>query len=565
MAKATLLDTRTATYAELVGNGKRHVVPAYQRDYSWEEENWEDLWNDLLEMSESADSRHYMGAIVVQSRSDREMLIIDGQQRLATLSILSIAIIERLQSLAAAGIDPDPNRERAQELRKRYVGEKDPASLIVSGKLKLNETDNGFYEDYLVAGRSPANVRSLAKSCRLLWNCKKWLDEHLAELSFANDGPALARLLNETVARQFLFILITVDDELSAYTVFETLNARGLELSATDLLKNYLFSKVNAVSDLANLQRRWTRMISVVKSERFPELLRYHLACEMPQVRNRRLFKTVKAKITKAQDVFELIQVLEDRSELFAALSDTTHEFWIDRPDCKRWIAERVLLKSMQSTPLLFATWDRLNDQFERILKLLNVITFRYSTVCQRNANVLEPIYHRAAREILDGRSKKYADVFQSLKDVYVDDESFRKTLEVLQLETAGNGKRVTQYMLQKLEIDCSSGERNWETDPGSIEHILPENPSAEWLTTIPEESWNTYAYRLGNLTLLEKSLNRGVGNSTFAVKLPAYEKSQYRLTTAIAENPPDEWTTAAIGERQAHLAKRAVHIWRAD
>jgi uncharacterized protein with ParB-like and HNH nuclease domain len=91
------------------------------------------------------------------------------------------------------------------------------------------------------------------------------------------DGAVITRLLSETIARRLLFILITVADELNAYTIFETLNARGLELTVTDLLKNYLFSRIRVSSDMQALQRRWQRLIETVTPERFPEFLRYHL------------------------------------------------------------------------------------------------------------------------------------------------------------------------------------------------------------------------------------------------------------------------------------------------
>lgn len=87
MARTNLLNTRTANYLDLLGNGRIYRVPPYQRDYSWEEEQWEDLWNDILELRGHPGERHYMGALVVEGRSDREFLIIDGQQRLATFSV----------------------------------------------------------------------------------------------------------------------------------------------------------------------------------------------------------------------------------------------------------------------------------------------------------------------------------------------------------------------------------------------------------------------------------------------------------------------------------------------
>jgi hypothetical protein len=131
-----------------------------------------------------------------------------------------------------------------------------------------------------------------------LWDCFRYLGAKLDKVSeLKADGEALARVLSETVARQLLFILITVDDELSAYTVFETLNARGLELTTTDLLKNYLFSRVKVASDLNALQRRWRSLIATVATERFPEFLPYHLLCEQPKIRSQRLFKLVRDRV----------------------------------------------------------------------------------------------------------------------------------------------------------------------------------------------------------------------------------------------------------------------------
>lgn len=82
MSRATMLNTRTISFLELIGNGKRYRVPPYQRDYSWSEEQWEDLWNDILALRQQTNEYHYMGALVVQeASSDHDLLIIDGQQR----------------------------------------------------------------------------------------------------------------------------------------------------------------------------------------------------------------------------------------------------------------------------------------------------------------------------------------------------------------------------------------------------------------------------------------------------------------------------------------------------
>ena len=221
MAKTNLLNTRTVNFVELLGNGKIYRVPPYQRDYSWQEEEWEDLWNDIVELRGRPEELHYMGALVVEGKSDREFHIIDGQQRLATLSILSLAVIARLRELANSGNDAEGNKERASALRNRVIGEKDPASLIESSKLFLNEVDDAFYQDYLVQLRTPLNPRGLPKSNRVLWNCFVYFKSRLEkETALVSDGRALAEVISETVARQLMFILITVDNEINAYTVF---------------------------------------------------------------------------------------------------------------------------------------------------------------------------------------------------------------------------------------------------------------------------------------------------------------------------------------------------------
>ncbi|MGH7794580.1 MAG: DUF262 domain-containing protein [Candidatus Binatia bacterium] len=567
MAKINLLNTQSTNLMELLSNGRVYRVPQYQRDYSWEEEHWDDLWNDILELRSRADERHYMGALVVEAKSDREFQIIDGQQRLATLSILALAVIDKLGKIAAAGVEPDPNRERASSLRTRFIGEKDPASLLESSKLFLNETDNFLYQDYLVQLRVPLNPRRLPKSNRLLWDCFRYFSTRLDNIAeFENSGTALASLLSEVVARQLLFILITVEDELNAYTVFETLNARGLELSSTDLLKNYLFSRLRVAADLEALQRRWRSLIATVTQERFPEFLRYHLLCDFPKIRSQRLFKLVRDQVKRPEDVFELMDALEGRAELFSALSDPNHGYWIEHRDCRPYIRELNLFRVRQMTPLIFAAWEKFSrDDFSRVLKLVSALSFRYTIVSGLNTNELEPVYHQAAKAVLDGSARFPAQVFERLKAVYVDDDKFEQDFTLLAVDTGGQRKKLAKYMLARLESDRSGRECDPETDPGTVEHVLPENPSDSWSATFSHEQWEANIYRLGNLTLLEAPSNRSVGNGDYPEKRTAYAQSAYVLTRDVAETAPEQWTPELLEARQRRLAQRAVHLWRAD
>jgi hypothetical protein len=567
MAKPTLLNTSTATYLELIGNGRRYVVPAYQRDYSWDEDQWEDLWIDLTDMVGRPDETHYMGALVVEGQSDREFAVIDGQQRLATLSLLVLAVVSRLEDLARSGIDADDNRQRAQALRGRFVGERDPASLLESSKLTLNEVDNAHYQDYLIQLRSPLNARALPKSNRLLQNCYRYFKDKIDNWESATtNGETLARLVSETAGRQLMFIRIAVDDEVNAYTVFETLNARGIELSATDLLKNYLFSRLRTPTDLSALQRRWRALMATVRQERFPEFLRYHLQCELPRVRSQRLFKLLRDRVKTGQQTFDLVDALERRAEVFAAMLDPTHEYWIERRSSAPHVAALNVMKVRQMMPLAFAAWESFDaDDFSKVLKLLSVVLFRYSAVGRANTNALELVFHEAARRVLGGVARTPAQVFDSFATIYVDDGRFEREFASFSPDSSGQGKKLVRYILARLEADASGKPCDPDTDSGTVEHVLPANPSSDWEPAFPRESWDRYVDRIGNLTLLEPNLNRQVANQDFQQKCSAYSTSAYVTTRQLAQQAGEEWTPARLEARQQRLAARAVHIWRSD
>lgn len=565
MGKTHVLHTATVSYQELLGSGKVYRAPPYQRDYAWTEAEWDDLWSDILELRQESDSRHYMGALVVQGTAQRDLFVIDGQQRLATLSILALAAIDRLQRMAGQGIDAEENEERAQQLRNRFIGEKDPASLQERSRLALNDTDGGFYQDYLVQIRAHLNPRGLPRSNKRLYECFTYFSKALENLDDTRgDGEALAGLLSQTVAEQLLFILVTVEDEMNAYAVFETLNARGLELTTTDLLKNYLFSKVKAGADIHALQRRWLTLVATVSQERFTEFLRCHLLCEQPKIRKERLFKLIRQRVADAQGVFTLIDALEKRGEMFASFFDPNHGDWAELHEAKPFIRELLLFRTRQMTPLLFAARERFDEKdFVRVLKLVRVISFRYTVVGSLNPNQLEPVYHRAAKAILDGEAATPADVFDYLREIYVEDSRFIENFAALSMSP--RRRKLAKYILCKLEKEAGGADRDAETDTGSIEHIFPANPPPEWVEVFGSNQPDAATERIGNLTLLEPAKNRDIRDASFAEKRAAYETSEYELTRRIAEIAPEEWTFALLEARQRRLAERAVKAWRAD
>ncbi|MGB0789096.1 MAG: DUF262 domain-containing protein, partial [Marinirhabdus sp.] len=169
MSGNNLLNTSTISLSDIVGNGKTYTVPPYQRDYSWKRDQWEDLWNDILTVRETGNV-HYMGSIVLQNMGDKKYHVIDGQQRFCSLTIIVLSVINKLNSLIGAGIGVVNNKERVSLLSKKYIGDKDPASLTYSSKLQLNENNNSFFQSNLLVFRPPTNVRTLQDSDKQIWD-----------------------------------------------------------------------------------------------------------------------------------------------------------------------------------------------------------------------------------------------------------------------------------------------------------------------------------------------------------------------------------------------------------
>jgi len=247
---ASTFNTSNDTYKQLLAGGSVFRIPRFQRDYSWKEDNWEDLWSDIIDlMNDPEVDAHYMGYLVLQPKSDHSMDIIDGQQRMTTLALLVLAGMRKIRELSQAGIDAQNNDTRLDELRRTYIGQLDTVSLTVNSKLTLNRNNDNYYQTYLATLRDMPS-RGFKASEHLMRKASEWFQRKLSDYVNSTDRPeaehgmVIAELIDK-VSRGLFFTVITVDDELNAYKVFETLNARGVKLAAPDLLKNYLFSVIS--------------------------------------------------------------------------------------------------------------------------------------------------------------------------------------------------------------------------------------------------------------------------------------------------------------------------------
>lgn len=559
MAVNNLLDTSTVSLSDIIGNGKTYTVPPYQRDYSWKKDQWEDLWNDILNISETGNV-HYMGSIVLQNMGDKKYHVIDGQQRFSTLTIIVLAVINKLDSLIKKGIDIEDNRERVSLLSKKYIGDKDPASLTYSSKLQLNENNDSFFQSNLLVFRPPTNFNTLQDSDKQIWNAYNYYVEKVTDL-FKNEenGEIITNFLNKDVAERLMFIQIIVEDELSAYTVFETLNSRGVGLTVTDLLKNYLFS-ISSKVDLPHIKTKWKKIVDIIGLDNFPTFLRHYWISKNKLIRQEYLFRAIKDSITDSPAVINLLDSLEDNARLYKALSNYSDSFWGGHREIKKRIKELTLFKEKQAYPILISAYNNLSEEdFSKVLKLVSIITFRYTVIAKLHTNLKEDVYNKAAIQISNNEVTTINQIAQLIKPLYPSDNDFKNDFASKSISTK-RGKKIIRYILFALENHLSQADYDFEENPATIEHILPENGNENYLNEFPQAIHESVVYRLGNYTLLEDDKNRTCETLPFSEKKAIYATSQYKLTQEIVSNI---WSPNSIDLRQDRLANYASSTWR--
>jgi hypothetical protein len=551
-------DTSSQTLRQLLGNGLRYTIPRFQRDYSWTLEQWDDLWQDMEAVRRGDETAHYLGYLVLQTADDKEYTVIDGQQRMITLSLVILAVIKALRDLSEAGVEPEANQTRITAFRNAYIGTLNPVSLVADNKLTLNRNNDEFYRQQLVPLHQ-LPVRGLNASERLLRNCFNWFYDRI-RATFP-DGAALAEYLDGMVDRLF-FTVIRVDDELNAFKVFETLNARGVQLSSADLLKNYLFSIVDANGsdrrEMAEMESLWNRVISKLGSQKFPEFLRIYWNSRNKTVRKRDLFKAIRRNVTGKAAAFQLVRDLERSADVYIALREPTDETWKERPEVRRRLEDLQVFQVRQPLSLLMAAYDELPpDQFLRVLRAMVVISFRYNVIGGRNPNDQETVYNGVARTLREGQPFTEG----MLADVYPADESFKTELTTAEFRRTTRGHKLVRYILGKIERQEYQADFDYSSDLYTVEYVLPESPGPGW-NHIEDTVLDRFVYRLGNLAIMERGLNKEADNLGYAYKKPILARSQVNLTADIPDHYA-EWDERTIDRRQRKLASVATGIWR--
>lgn len=550
--------TSNKTYRQLMGNGLRYEIPKFQRDYTWELEQWDDLWQDIKSLLIDENNEHYMGYLVLQTSNNKEFQIIDGQQRLTTMSLLILSTLKCLKDLINSGVDSENNLKRKDSLLNSYIGYIDPVTLISNNKLKLNRNSDDYYKQHLVLLKD-LPLRNTNTSEKHMRECFNWYYERIKK-EFKS-GETLAAFIDNIVDKLF-FTVIEVTDQLNAFKVFETLNARGVQLSSSDLLKNYLFSVVDEtkphISEIEELESIWSKIVGKLGEQKFEDYLRYYWNSTHKSIGKKNLFKVIKNSISTKEQVFELIRILNDTADIYLAIQNPEDNFWQDKPEIRKSLKELKLFQIKQTYSLFLAALRNLDaEQFKKLTKICSIISFRYNIIGGLNPNAQEDVYNSVALKI--NLNKRFdASDFQN---IYVSDSSFENDFTSKEFKNTTRNHKIVKYILSKIEIYQFRNEIDHESDLYTIEHILPENADEMWGDFTFDEI-NRSVYRLGNLTLLEKNLNREAAQKKYSEKITYFKQSNSELSKLIPEHY-NTWNEDKLAARQRELAKHAKAIWR--
>ena len=548
-------DSTTNHFGSLIRSGMKFIIPKFQRDYSWDSEQWDDLWADIETMlNEGTD--HYMGYLVLQTSNTKSTIIIDGQQRFTTITLIILSAIKSIQKLANKGLEVDDNKKRIETLMSTYVGNIDPISLEYDNILILNRNNNAYYKDYIVK-LGDLKLRNTSYTEKLMKKCFEWFEQKIN--GKYSTGREYAQFI-ETIVENLYFTIIKVNDEMNAFRVFETLNARGVQLSSADLLKNYLFSLVDNTSEHPErvniLEEKWTKLTTNVRAEKLPDFIRYYWNSKNKTVRSNDLFKVLRNNIKEDRSVFELINDMLAYSDIYMALKNESDDLWNERDKVQEYVSLLNIFNLKQPISMLMAAYKYLsNEDFERVLCDAIVVSFRYNVICGKNPNDIEKVFNDIAIKISNN------NIYDKnlLSKIYVNDNEFTVSfINKVFPENARNNK-IIKYILGKYER-FKGGLRDVSivSELDTIEHIYPQHPNEEW----NDDNLDSLIYRLGNMCLLEKKLNNNIGNKRYAEKVEVLNQSTFITTNSISSEYP-EWVQQSIVDRQKQMAKCAKTIWK--
>lgn len=524
-----------------------YEIPPYQRPYSWERENVEQLLQDVWEAYENAEPEYFIGSLItIEKVPDKLYEVVDGQQRLTTLNLILARLLNKIKDEAA----------------RAYLGNRILPKNVLTGeaekpRLTLRAKDQSFFRRHVLDG-APVQQHQIAlleEPQRHLLENMEATDTFLA----CKDEAALKHFSNYLLSTVYV-VFVNTSSFRSAYRLFNVLNARGLPLSNADLIKNSLFAKLtDQTNQSQDLEDRWIELEETVGISTLDTFFGHHRTAISASKAREDLFKEFEPIInTYAKNPFAFLEGLTISARNYGR---------INQSDFK----EPQSLRSMNALhrvgydewipPLLAYLNHPVVDMPEpEFLQLLEKITMQ-NWVRRLGRTKRLTAYFQLISAIKDKRS---AEPVRAV---------FRANANNAELRTLLNsdvyGLPYAQALLLRLE-EASQDESVTKTYGGviSIEHVLPQalkNPY--WTDRFNMAQQHLWLHRLGNLTLLSGSKNSQAQYDAFPNKKKIYEqrnkKVSFDMTKAVCQT--EDWTEAVIQERQDRMVEHAWNIWKIE
>lgn len=574
-----------------------YTVPDFQREYVWAAANVERLLQDVYDEFYDAPgqppvpgSEYFIGSIVVCPGDDGTLQLIDGQQRLTTCYLVLCAIRDALKASGAAPSGTLEGQIAATSLDPR-TGED-----VFRFRLALQYADSdGVLEKIARDGTKIAEIPDTTASVRHIRGAYRVVGEFL-DANFDGD-PARLKPFVAALTHRVKLIRIVTPNLSHALKVFETINDRGVGLNAMDLLKNLLFMKTGP-ADYPKLKDRWKTLIDRLDAcgEKPLRFLRYFVMSHFETDASRPLREDeIYAWFVRNADTCGItadplgfLELLVDRSGAYANFAAAKDPEGVPN----RYLRNIATLSgnARQHFILLLAGRDLPPDAFAALTRQLENLFFCYIVTREPTKN-FERTFARWSEELRSVQTAGNLDAFVEL-NITPDLAARSKDFDFAFAEL--DQRRIQQYRMRYVLAKLTQfvQEQAWQNAAHAeldafldrsvhVEHILPATPTAEQRAAFDKpEDYAHQCARLGNLALLEKTINTSVSNGTFAAKAPGYRQSAFLLTRSLVEKPTvgqhtqlnqavaalpqfEDWDSAAIDTRQRVLARLARRVWQ--
>lgn len=537
-------------------------VPPYQRMYAWTTEHAGELLDDVLGYLENGDDAvedlnpYFLGSIVLIKGSRPEAQIVDGQQRLITLTIL-------LASLRA--LVPD---QFAESITRRLYEPADPLNDISARyRLMPKERDMHFFQEYIQSEGGIQRLRTQIHHGQSD-SQRNMRENALHYLHHISALPETQRIrLAQFIIQRCLLVVVSTPDLNSAYRIFSVLNDRGLDLSPADILKAEIIGQIPAHAQ-QEYTARWESTEESLGREGLNELLSYIRAIHVKSIPRSSLLddfrRVVLAKIGDSQHFID--DVLVPLGSAYYVIRNATYQHpeggervstllrWLNRIEDSDWVPPALVYLS-----LYHEQPDRLLRFFGELERLAASLMIRRQ---YRHRRIPRYAHLMAAIERGD-------DLAHPASPIQLTAEEREATVGALSGDFYLMAATPRQYTLLRLDSSLAGTEAVYTHKTLTVEHVLPRNPAAnsEWLTWFPTlEDRATSIHRLGNLVLLSRWKNAQASNYDFARKKDIYfggrnGVSPFALTTQVLRE--QEWTPQIVQRRQRELIAHLRQLWR--